>query len=82
MKSHQYYDGQQIRLKQLKTLTRKISGSQGAIRQPVTGDLGEVVGVTNSQSMPPVIEAEMVENGKVVWRAEFAPDEVEVIPAV
>ena len=75
-----FFDGQPIRVAQLKTLTRKISGSKGVIRQPAVGDEGEVVGVTRPLNMPDVIEAEMVQDGKVIWRAEFAADEIEELP--
>lgn len=76
--SRKFVAGQAVKVVALKQLTRKFSGSQGVLRQPAVGDIGEVVQATNpaDDSVAQVVEAEMIEAGKVVWHAQFSADEL------
>lgn len=74
-----FAEGQQVRVAKPKLLTRRISGSQGVLRQPQPDDVAEVVAVvTPAGNSPQVVTAEYVVDGKVVWRADFSADELEL----
>jgi hypothetical protein len=76
---HKFVEGQQVRVAKPKQLTRKISGSQGVLRQPLPGDVAEAVEVINpAGEMPQQVVAEFVVDGKVIWRAEFTAEELEL----
>lgn len=72
-----FAEGQQVRVAKPKQLTRRISGSQGVLRQPKPDDVAEVVEVVNpAGDMPQQVTAEFVVDGKVIWNAEFTADEL------
>lgn len=73
-----FNEGQTARVTALKQPTRKISGSEGVARQPRIGDVAEVVAATLASEGAQVVTAELIEDGKIVWRAEFAADELEL----
>lgn len=77
--SKRFVEGQAVRVANPKQLTRKISGSQGVLRQPVATDVAEVVAVVNpAGNGPQMVTAECIEGGKVVWHADFTADELEL----
>lgn len=72
-----FAEGQQVRVAKPKQLTRRISGSQGMLRQPQADDVAEVVAVANQAgNLPQQVTAEYVVDGKVVWHADFTADEL------
>lgn len=75
-----FAEGQTVRVKALKKLSRKISGTQGVLRQPAVGDEAEVVDATRpiDPAVPQVVTAAMIdEQGRLIWQADFEPDELE-----
>lgn len=78
-KFKKYVVGQSVRLANPARLTRKINGSQGVIRQPLPTDVAEVVAVESlvREGVAPTVTAEYVEDGKVIWNAEFSAEELE-----
>jgi hypothetical protein len=75
-----FIPGQAVKVVALKQITRKISGSQGVLRQPALGDHAEVIEATNpaDPALVQMVTAELSDDGKVLWRADFAADELEL----
>ncbi len=79
-----FVPGQAVRVVALKRVTRKISGSQGVLRQPVVGDEAEVLNVIApaGESAPEMLTLQCInDDGKVVWHADFELDELEAVEA-
>ena len=69
-------EGHPVRIVQLKQNKRRVSGTQGFLRDPVVGEEGEVTALEPSIE-PTHITVEKIENGQLVWSAVFTPDELE-----
>lgn len=78
--SKKFIEGQSVRVATPKQLTRKVSGSQGVLRQPLATDVAEVVAVvTPAGNAPQQVTAEYIEDGKVLWHADFSAEELELV---
>jgi hypothetical protein len=67
-----------VRVVHLLTLTRKVDGTTGVLRQPRVGDLGTIVHLLGPHSF--VVEC-VDADGQTAWVADFEAEELEQTPS-
>ena len=75
-----FIEGDLVRIAATNLTLRSFTGSAGAARHPVAGEEGEVTKLDPAVG-PTSITVERIENGQLVWRAEFTPDELDRVTA-
>lgn len=73
-----FSEGDDVRVAHLNQAVRPVTGTDGVIRQPKVGDEGEVVALRPPES-PTHIAVDCIEEGRLVWSADFEPNELEKV---
>jgi hypothetical protein len=69
-----------VKIVRLDKPRRRVTGSESILRQPIIGDIGTVVHITeiNPDEWSYTIEC-VSEDGRTYWLAEFINEEIEVL---